>query len=122
MNTAIPLFVLALLAAGRVAAAPLTVAAVAADAQAVVLAAPDGQLQRLQRGDAVPSGQWRVERIDDASAVFTRDLPGRKAPLMISVKRGETIDFAALDARHGQTPPPRVVVDSSVQALPARPR
>ncbi len=122
MKPAIPLFVFALLAAGRCAAAPYTVAAVATDAQAVVLAAADGRLQRVTRGETVPSGHWRVDSIHDSGAVFSRDLPGRNAPLTIVVNRGESIDFAALDARHGQTPPPRIVVDSSVQALPARPR
>lgn len=119
---AAPLFVVALLAAGRAGAAPYTVAALAPDAQAVVLAATDGQLQRLQRGDIVPSGNWRVERVDGAGAVFSRDLPGRAAPLAVTAKRGDTLDFAALDARHAQPPQPAIVVDSSMQTLPARQR
>jgi hypothetical protein len=122
VNTATRLFVLTLLAAGRASAAPYSVAAVAADAQAIVLAASDGRLQRLQRGDIVPSGNWRVERIDAGGAVFSRDLPGRAAPLTIVAKRGDTIDFAALDARHGQAPPPRVVLEGGLRAPPARPR
>lgn len=122
MNTATPLFVLILLAAGRVAAAPYTVAAVATDAQAIVLAASDGRLQRLQRGDTVPSENWRVEHIDGGGVEFARDLPGRAAALTIVAKRGDTIDFAALDARHGQAPPPRVVLEGGLRAPPARPR
>lgn len=119
---AAPLFAAALLAAGHAAAAPYTVAALAPDAQAVVLAAPDGQLQRLQRGDIVPSGHWRVERVDGTGAVFSRDLPGRAAPLTVSAKRGDTLDFTALDAHHAKPPQPTIVVDGRVQALPARPR
>lgn len=116
------LSVVALLVSGRVAAAPYTVAALAPDAQAVVLAASDGQLQRLQRGDSVPSGNWRLERVDGGGAVFSRDLPRRVTPLTITAKRGDTIDFAALDARHAQPPQPAIVLEGGLRALPARPR
>ncbi|WP_313916956.1 hypothetical protein [Tahibacter sp.] len=116
------LFAVALLAAGRLAAAPYTVAALAPDAQAIVLAASDGQLKRLQRGQTVPSGNWRVERVDGGGVVFARDLPGRAAPLTISAKRGDTLDFAALDARHAQPPQPTSVLEGGLRALPARPR
>jgi hypothetical protein len=115
------LFVAAMVSA-QADAAPYTIAAVSADADAVVLAAPDGRLQRLRRGDSVPQSAWRVDGIHGDRATFARTLPGSGAGLAISAARGETIDFAALDQRQARAAEPAPVVESHVIVNPARTR
>lgn len=123
MNVAEKLLCLCLTAiGGTAAAAPYTVAAVAYDAHAVVLADDDGRRLRLQRGETVGSGPWRIGRITANAAVFVRDLPGRAEPLAVTVERGATIDFVALDARHGRAPEPAIVLDGRMSVQPARTR
>lgn len=103
-------------------AAPYTIAAASVDADAVVLAAPDGRLQRLRRGDSVPQSAWRVEGIRGDRVTFARTLPGSGAGLALSAARGETIDFAALDQRQARAAEPAPVVESHVIVNPAHTR
>ena len=98
------LFVLFSIAAGPAAAEPYVVAALAADANAVVLAAPDGRLLRYRRGEFLADSAWRVAEVREDEVVFARPLPGRGGALNVGVKRGASIDFTALD-RHQAAPP-----------------
>lgn len=100
-------FALSALGAATAAAEPYTVAALASDAQAVVLAAPDGSLQRYRSGERLADTPWRVVEVRENEVVFARPLPGRGGALNVGVRAGATIDFAALDRRHGAPPAPQ---------------
>jgi hypothetical protein len=94
-------FALFLLAASAPAAAdPYRIAAIAADSGAVVLAAPDGTLQRLRRGEAVPQSAWHVAEIRGERVTFVRG-PQDGSGLSLDAAQGDRIDFTALDQRHG---------------------
>lgn len=103
-------------------AAPYTIAAVSANAGAVVLATPDGRLQRLRRGDPVPQSAWRVGEIHAGRATFTRTLPDSGAALAISVAPGEALDFSVLDERQASAAKPVPAVESHVIVNRARTR
>lgn len=98
------LFALFFITTGPAAAEPYVVAALAADANAVVLAAPDGHLLRYRRGELLADSAWRVAEVREDEVVFARPLPGRGGALNVGVKRGASIDFNALD-RHQAAPP-----------------
>lgn len=104
------------------AAAPYTVAAASADAGAVVLAAADGQLQRLRRGDTVPQSTWRLTEIRADRATFTRPLPDSGKALSISAAPGDTIDFSDLDQRQARAAEAVPAVESHVIVNRARTR
>ncbi|GMV30259.1 MAG: hypothetical protein AMXMBFR59_23840 [Rhodanobacteraceae bacterium] len=104
------------------AAAPYTVAAASADAGAVVLAAADGQLQRLRRGDTVPQSAWRLSEIRAGRATFTRPLPDSGRAISISAAPGDTIDFSDLDQRQAQAAEAAPAVESHIIVNRARTR
>lgn len=101
------LFAFFVITAAPAAAEPYVVAALAADARAVVLAAPGGRLLRLRSGETLPDTAWRVAEVREDEAVFARPLPGRGGVLNVGVKRGATVDFTALDRNQAAPPAPQ---------------
>ncbi len=108
------------LAAGTCAAEPYVVAALAADAQAVVLSATDGRLLRYRSGEQLADTPWRVAEVREDEVVFARSLPGRADPLNVGVRAGASIDFAALDRRHAAPPAPPAQKEFRLIPLPRR--
>ncbi|WP_257387640.1 hypothetical protein [Tahibacter caeni] len=94
--------------------------ALASDAKAVVLAAPDGSLQRYRSGERLADTPWRLVDVRANEAVFARALPGRGGALNVGVQAGATVDFAALDRRHGTPPVPQPDLDFRLIPLPKR--
>lgn len=111
---------LLLCVAGRVSADPYVVAALAADARAVVLTAPDGHLQRYRSGELLADSAWRVIEVRATEVVFARSLPGSKGALNVGVRAGDTVDFAALDLRYGAPAAPKPTFQFRLNPLPKR--
>jgi hypothetical protein len=103
-------------------AAGFTVAALAADAQAVVLADAAGQLHRYAAGDALPQAAWRLQQVRGDKAVFARRLDHAGADLTVAVAQGGSIDFAVLDARHAAPPPQPVLLQAEMLTPGSKPR
>lgn len=113
-------FISTVLTAGTCAAEPYVVAALAADAQAVVLSTADGRLLRYRSGEPLADAPWRVAEVRGDEVVFARPLPGRNGALNVGVRAGATVDFAALDRRHAAPPAPPQQKDFRRIPLPRR--
>ncbi|MBL8299822.1 MAG: hypothetical protein JNN30_15905 [Rhodanobacteraceae bacterium] len=77
---------------------------------------------RLGRGQTVPQSSWRVAEIRPTQATFTRLLPDRSDAFSISITRGASIDFSALDQHLLHATDPLPLSETQVLVNPARGR
>jgi hypothetical protein len=97
---------------------PITIVAVASDAQSVIVRDEQGKLHRYRAGDALAASDWTVTRVAGAYAFFRSTRLFRGKPLEWRAHVGDRLDLAATARTPAAILAPHAV---SVMAQPRHP-